>query len=188
MTSLTRPTNGRFGALFVGLDATPTGSAAGFDVVADFTGATQTDFGDASNAAPITPVHSQTDGSQFRIGVRGVWRVSVEIPVATAATVQAAINVDGQAADFSTDPAATNTRNVRRGVWTGAAAGDADTIQLSADIRVTQTLADGASTGTGGVVRILLSNGAGTGATAASLAPLASARVDFQWIGDLPPG
>jgi hypothetical protein len=183
--SLRRQVNGRFGALFVGLDATPTGSDASADVVADFTGATTTNFPDQSSAAPITPVHSQTLGSTFKIGVRGIWEVKAEVPVATAASVLAALNLDGVAGDLNTDPAAASQRNRAFSRWVGTAAGEADTKTLTANILVTQTMADDAAQG---IVRLLLSNAAGAGATAASLAILTNARLTFTWLADVPPG
>jgi hypothetical protein len=183
--SATQTSNARTGAQFVGLDDTPTGSDAAFDVVADFTGATETQFtGNPSNQAPITAVHSEVNGSTFKIGVRGKWLIQMEVPVATAATVQAAINLDGIAADFAADPASANTRNLSIGRVLGTAA-TSDTIMLSAVAIVTQDVALAAATG---IVRILLSNGAGAGATAASLAVLANARLIFTWVGDVPPG
>lgn len=181
---LTRQVNGRFGALIVGLDATPTGSDAGSDVVADFTGSTATQFGDQSQATPITIVNSQTAGSTFKINTRGVWEVKAEVPVATAATVLAAINLDG-VGDGGADPTALNTRNRAFARWVGTAAGEADTKMLAANILVTQTMADDAAQA---IVRLLLSNGAGAGATAASLAVLANARLTFTWLCDVPPG
>lgn len=183
--SATQTSNARVGAQFVGLDATPTGTDPSADVVADFTGATATQFlGNVSNQTPIVAVHSQTLGSTFKIGIRGKWNVRAEIPIATAAQVNAAINFDGLAADFTTDPASLNDRNLSIGRALGAAA-TTDTILLSADIIVTQDIALQAATG---IVRILLGNGAGAGASAASLAVLGNARVIFTWIGDVPPG
>lgn len=182
---LTRQVNGRFGALFVGLDATPTGSDASALVVADFTGATTTQFPDLSQATPVVAVHSQTLGSTFKLNTRGIWEVAAEIPVATAASVVAAINLDGVAAELNTNPAATAQRNRRRARWIGAAAGDADTIELTASILVTQEMADSAAQG---IVRLLLSNDTNAGATAASLAVLANARLGFTWLTDVPPG
>lgn len=183
--SATQTSNARVGAQFVGLDDTPTGSDPTADVVADFTGATETQFtGNVSNQVPIVATHSETLGSTFKIGVRGKWNIRAEIPVATAAQVNAAINVDGLAADFATDPASVNVRNFSIGRVLGAAA-TTDTIMLSADVVITQDVALSAATG---MVRILLGNGAGAGATAASLAVLANARVIFTWIGDVPPG
>lgn len=183
--SLTRQVNNRFGALYVGLDATPTGSDASALVVADFTGATTTNFGDQSTLIPIVATHSQTLGSTFKIGVRGIWEVAAEVPVATAATVLSAINVDGIAAEFNTNPAALASRNVRFNRWVGTAAGEADTKVLVASILITQTMAD---TATLGLVKLLLGNGAGAGATAASLAVLTNARFAFTWQSDVPPG
>lgn len=183
--SATQTSNARVGAQFVGLDDTPTGSDPTADVVADFTGATETQFtGNVSNQVPIVATHSETLGSTFKIGIRGKWNIRAEIPVATAAQVNAAINVDGLAADFATDPASVNVRNFSIGRVLGAAA-TTDTIMLSADVVITQDVALSAATG---MVRILLGNGAGAGATAASLAVLANARVIFTWIGDVPPG
>lgn len=182
---LTRQVNGRFGALVVGLDATPTGSDASADVVADFTGATTTQFADQSSTTPIAVTHSQTLGSTFKIAVRGIWEVKAEVPVATAASVLAALNLDGVAGDLNTDPVALSPRNRAFARWVGTAAGEADTKTLTANILVTQTMADDAAQA---VVRLLLSNAAGVGATAASLAVLANARLSFTWLADVPPG
>lgn len=184
--SATQTSNARTGMQIAVLDATPTGSAAAFLGVADFTGGTQTNFlGNPSNQAPVTSTHSQTDGSTFKIGVRGKWLIRAEIPVATAAQVVAAINVDGLAADFNgLTPAVLNDRNIARSAVLGAAA-TTDTIEMVGVAIITQDMALSAALGQ---VRILLTNGAGAGATAASLAPLANARVIFTWIGDVPPG
>lgn len=185
---LTRQVNDRFGALFVGLDATPTGSNPTEDVVADFTGATVTHFPDISDTTPIFHTPSQTLGSTFKITVRGLWLVTAEVPVVTAATVIAALNYEGLAADLNVAPLATTVRNRRRALWTGAAAGDADTLQVSAPILVTDSSARAPSSTGLGIVRLLLSDAAGAGAAAASLAPLASCRLQFDWVCDVPPG
>lgn len=182
---LTRQVNGRFGALFVGLDATPTGSDASADVVADFTGATATQFPDVSLAVPVIHTPSQTLGSTFKIAARGIWEVKAEVPVATAATVLSAINLDGVAAELNTDPAALAQRNRAFSRWVGTAAGEADTKELVANILVTEDMARDAAQG---IVRLLLGNGAGAGATAASLAVLGNARIAFTWLADVPPG
>lgn len=183
---LSRIVNGRSGAQFVGLDATPGGSDAAFDAVLDFTGSAQTDFtADPSDAAPIDPTHSQTQGSSFKISTRGVWAVSMEVAAATAATVALGINVDGAAADFDAATTTfTTTRMIARSLLINAAA-DTVLTTLTGLIYVT---ADMAASPTQAIVRFLATNNAGGPAPAATLAPLAGARVVFQRIGDAPQG
>lgn len=172
------------GANFVGLEAaTPTGTDAANDVVADFTGATALLFDAPSVAVPVLHTASVTLGSTFKIQLEGIWVVKARVVCITAATVVAGLNMDGAAADLNTDPGLPTTgRNLDRASRIAVAA-DQDSIELSSGpIIITRNLA---TSPTSALVRLLLSNGAGAGAAAASLS-VANCFIMFRRIGDVP--
>lgn len=181
---------GDFGAVFTGLDATPTGTDPSADVVADFTGATSGTLSGIPSFNPALPpvLHtpSQTLGSTFKINAWGIWQACAWVQAQTAASVLAAINLDGIAADLNADPvqiAAAPARQMGRGLWIGAAAGDSSPIALSSrQFIITKRMAQTASLG---IVRLLLSNNAGAGAAAASLL-LASCSFGLVRVGEIP--
>lgn len=167
-------TPGSFGGLWVGLDATPTGSDAAFDVVADFTGTAETLFTSPSIVVPVLAAHSQVNGSTFKIAAEGVWDIAVDIAAQTAASVRAAISIDGLLAEFSVDPVySTRTQTVKLRIATAA---DTDPITLEVkNVIITRALALNPAAA---LVRVLLSNNAGAGAAAASLVlPLCALRI-----------
>jgi hypothetical protein len=169
------------GALFVGLDATPTGSDANNDVVADFTGSAQTLFAHQSFATPVIATHSQTLGSTFKLAIPGKWLVEMFVPATGAGSVLAALGIDNTAGELNANPAPPNSRIKGSQLYTGAT-GDASPLFLSATFKVSRDVAAGAATG---LVRALLSNNAGGGAAAANLT-VASAWIRFTYLGELP--
>lgn len=177
------PQPSTFGANFIGLDATPTGSDAANDVVADFTAATQVLFDAPSVAIPVTATHSQTLGSTFKINVEGIWVISARVQATGIASVLAGLGLDNVAGDLSIDPALpTSGRNLDRALSISAAADTVALSLISGPIGITRNQA---LSSTGGLVRLLLSNNAGAGAAAAALV-LASCFICFRRIGDLP--
>lgn len=171
-----------FGAVFVGLDATPTGSDATADVVADFTGATATLLDSPSVAIPVIHTPSQTLGSTFKIVTEGIWRISARVQAQTAASVLAGLNIDGLAADFAIDPQQPDgTRRLDRALSISAGA-DSVPMQVSAEVVISRGMAQDPALG---IVRLLLSNNAGAGAAAGSLL-LASCFIQFKMIGAIP--
>jgi hypothetical protein len=183
MADLIFPQDNTFGGLWTGLDATPTGSDAAFDVVADFTGSTETLFTAPSDDTPVVATHSQTQGSTFKISQEGLWVVSLTVQHATASSLIAAIGIDNVAGELNADPPVENSRILRRGLSISAGADTVPVALTSAPFGVTDNMAKSASLG---LVRVLLSNAAGAGAPAATLAPLAAAALRITRIGSLP--
>lgn len=181
MQATTFPAPIRFRAF--GLDATPTGSDAANDVVADFTGATIEQEGGGILAADTAVVHtpSQTLGSTFAIRVRGLWLVTATVQCQTAASVVAGLSLSSPAGELNTDPVLSSS--IRdRGRSTSVAA-DQVPIKLSMLVAVRQDAA--ASTAAGALVRLLLSDAAGAGAAAASLV-LPQCQIELARLADLP--
>jgi hypothetical protein len=174
-------------AIFVGLDATPTGSDAANDVVADFTGATAivTAAQIAGPTPPIVHTPSQTLGSTFKIPSRGLWLVEARVHAVSAAgavSVRAGLSLDAVVGDLSIDPVVNaRTRDVALKTFV-AGAGDTTPVLVSMIAAVTAAMAADAALG---IVRLLLSNGAGAGAAAATL-NLPLAALSFTRLSDLP--
>lgn len=153
------------GVLLLGLDATPTGSDASFDVVADFTGSTVEINGEAGGV-PFVVAHSQTQGSTIKISRSGIYLVQFEIAVAASSLITMAIGLD------NTTPGETGgepIRNLQRILAVGretSLAANSNTRQIVAPVRISQTMAEDP---TRGIVRGLLTNGAGAGAGAATM-------------------
>lgn len=173
------------GALTVGTDATPTGTDASSIAVLDFTGAATTLFGDGVSATPVTVVHSQTLGSTFKPNRRGLWHVELDIVCTGAGTIQPGINVDGIAADLNSNPQV-SARTRAAGNHTGAA-GDVQSINLSAIVKITDNMARDTTGASGGIIRALATNGAGAAPAAANLVA-AQCSIRLTRICDLPPG
>lgn len=172
MLDISTPTT--FGGMWVGLDATPTGSDAAFDVVADFSGTTELLFTSPSIVVPVIATHSQTQGSTFKITAEGEWHVIADVTAQTAASVRAALSIDGIAAEFNVDPIySSRTPSVKLRVATAA---DTDPITLvSGPIIIPRNVALNPAAG---IVRLLLSNNAGAGAAATALVlPLTALRI-----------
>lgn len=177
---LPTPTNltAIFGAHIIGLDATPTGSAAGFDVVADFTGATSLINGDGSQPTPVAITNSQTDGTSIKINTRGRYLVTAVIPIVGAVTVNAGLCIDAPAGELATDPALSQTTfALARAVGLAALTMP---LTLVGEAKVSRVMAE---TPTLGLIRLLLGNGAGTGPAAAALS-LANVYLKVERIGD----
>lgn len=169
------------GGMWTGLDATPTGSDAANDVVADFTGSTAIIFDTPSIAIPVLATHSQTLGSTFKVQAEGVWLAFAKVHAITAASVRAGIGFDNVAGDLSIDPAY-SSRTLDIGLSISAAADTVPIMVQSGPIVVTRGLAlDPAA----GIVRLLLSNNAGAGAAAASLS-LTLASIKVLRLGNIP--
>lgn len=170
-------------AYLFGLDATPTGTDPAFVVVADFTGASETLQGGGilAGADAFDVVHSQTEGTRIKIRQRGEYIVRAEVQAQAIGEVVAGLNFDGAAGDFTINPQY-SSRTRSRGAANLAAATDLQMISLSAPLIVTQDMAGNAAAG---IVRLLLSDGAGAGAAAANL-ELASVMLEIERIRDVP--
>lgn len=177
------PQANTIGALFVGLDDTPTGS--GNDTVADFTGATETQRGAPSVATPVTAVHSEVDGSRFHINLEGKWHVKARVHHITASSVRVGLGLDNVPGDLTIDPPAPNFTTWRDLALSVNAAGDTVPVIVEADIDITRDMAQDQVAQATGNVRLFLSNNAGAGAAAASLS-LAICYIEFTRMGDLP--
>lgn len=168
------PQPSTMGGMWVGLDATPTGSDAANDVVGDFTGTTQTLFDTPSIATPVTATHSQTLGSTFHPNAEGVWLAYGKVQAQTAASVRAGIGFGNVAGDLSIDPVPTS-RTLDVSLSTSVAADAVPVVVDSGPIVVTRNMALDTTLG---LIRLLLSNNAGAGAAAAALnLPLAQLKI-----------
>lgn len=176
------PQPSSLGVLVFGLDATPTGTDPANDVVADFTGSTTTTFDSPSIATPVTVTHSQTLGSTFHPNVEGQWVFIGGVMCATAASVRGGAGFGNVAGDLSIDPAFTS-RTLDVKVSISAAA---DTVPMHVESGPQIVTRAMALDQTLGLFRLLLSNNAGAGATAASLAPLALGHIKLLRIGNIP--
>lgn len=169
-----------------GLDATPTGTNAGNDAVADFTGAaTQVSRGTAPTGAisPISHIPSQTLGSIFKIGMRGRWLVRAKVIAQTAAAVRAALSIDVAAGslDAAVTPQVDGTTIQDSGQVVQAAAGDIVPISLQMVVDINDVIA---ADQLSGLVRLLITNNAGGPPPAATLV-LADCMLSFERIGDI---
>lgn len=155
------------GGQWTGLDATPTGSAATNDVVADFTGATQTLFPLASVAVPVIHTPSQTLGSTFKVAIEGVWVFIAKLATQGAGAVALGLGIDNVAAELNTDPLAPiNARLLDQWLHVPPGAMFSGCYATSGPLVITRELAlDPARA----LVRVLASNGANAGVAAASL-------------------
>lgn len=176
------PQPSTMGGQWLGLDATPTGSNASEDVVADFTGSTATLFDTPSVAVPVLATHSQTVGSTFKIQTEGLWFGMGRVMAATAASIRAGIGIDNVAGDLSIDPVLTS-RTLDAAISTSTTADVVPVLVQTGPVVVTRAIALAAASG---IARLLLSNNAGAGATAASLAPLAMGFVKLLRLGNIP--
>jgi hypothetical protein len=170
------------GILISGLDATPTGTDAANDVVADFTGGTLVNFDNPSVATPVTHTPSQTLGSTFHPNVEGIWVMIGGFMSATAASTRGGAGFGNVAGDLSIDPAFTSrTLDVKISISAAA-----DTVPVHVETGPQVVTRAMSQDPTLGLFRLLLSNNAGAGATAASLAPLAQAHVKILRMGNIP--
>lgn len=186
MEQYANPQANTVGAVFVGLAAQVTGSAAAFDVVADFTGATATQLGTPSVPTPVTHVPSATDGSRFHINLEGEWVVKARVSHITASSVRAAIGVDNPPGDLSIDPVPPNGTTILDLALSVQLAADTSTLMVESDpFIITRAQAQDQVAQTTGNVRLLLSNNAGAGAADASIGTAIS-FIKFQRIGDVP--
>jgi len=179
------PQASSFGALYVGLDGTPTGTDASNVVVADFTGAVTTLQTAPSAPSPVTAFHSQTLGSRFHVDVDGMWLVRARVHAQTAASVRAAIGLDNVAADLLANPLAPNFSTIRDTALRIAAGADTDAMMLAAIVPITRDMANQQISGTSGNVRLLLSNNTAAGAAAAAL-NLPLCWISVERIFDIP--
>lgn len=172
------------GLRMTGLDATPTGSDAADDVVADFTGSTVTQSPPSGSANLFTVTHSQTVGTVIRAvpGAEGKYLVRFTVVAQTAATVFAGVSLDANAAARNTNPLLTNLTMMGASQRIAAAA-DTDTNEVTAHVDITQEMVNDPSS-LRGAIRMHLSNGADAGAAAAALV-LTAASVDIIYLGPL---
>lgn len=174
----------RRGELIVVLNASITGTAAGFDTVAAFSGASVTTLGSYPLASFITNTFSATDGTTIKISRRGLWFVNCHVrSTATgAATVVAGISLDAAAAALALDPDPTSAAFLATTSVAYAAAAEGGNLAMAAIAPITDTLAGGAATG---LLRLQLSNGAGAVPAAAAGIVVASANIRVEYAGDL---
>jgi hypothetical protein len=156
------------GGQWVGLDATPTGTAAANDVVADFTGSTQTLFAAPSVAVPVVALHSQTLGSTFKPMLEGIWVAIARLACQAAGAVAMGVGIDNIAAELNTDPLAPiTTRTLDNELRAGLGAGSFNGMMVtSGPIIITRAMVNDPTVG---LFRVLASNAAGAGVAAASL-------------------
>lgn len=169
------------GALTIILNAAPAGVVN--TAVASFLGGTTIQRGTAQVPTPVLVTHDANLGTTFKIQMRGRWRVRAKVPVATAAQVRASLSVDVAAGSLVAG--ANPSLSIEQpdvGRWVGGAAADAAMIPLEITVDVT---GDMAANPAAAIVRLLLNNGAGGAAPAATLAPLADGFVFFERIGDI---
>lgn len=180
-TPAANPTLAGIGIRLVGLDATPTGTDASADVVADFTGSTQVENPPSGVTSLFTVINSQTLGTtiRFNAGSEGRWKVKGTVVTQTAATVFAGLSYKGNAASLNTNPLLTNP-TVYEAQRRIAAAADTDTMSVEMEVEVTPE--DANSVTNPGIVRLLLSNGGDAGAAAASLV-LTACALEISYAG-----
>lgn len=173
-----------FGGQWSGLDATPTGTAATNDVVADFTGSTELLFTAPSIAVPVVAQHSQTLGSTFKPMLEGVWVALARLACQAAGAVALGLGIDNIAAELNTDPlGAINTRMLDNELRAGLGAGSFNGMQVtSGPIVITRAMVNNPNVG---LFRVLASNAAGAGVAAASLV-LPVCYFKLLRIGDVP--
>lgn len=153
------------GGQWLGQAAQVTGTDAANDVVADFTGTTETLFPHPSLAVPVIAAHSITLGSTFKIAMEGVWVLQAIVHAQTAASVRIGIGIDNVVGDLSIDPVLT-TRTLAVGLSISAGADTVPIVANSGPIVVTRNQAMDATLG---MVRLLMSNNAGAGAADAAV-------------------
>lgn len=172
------------GGQWVGVDATPTGTAGTNDVVVDFTGSTQTLFAAPSIPVPVVAVHSQTLGSTFKIAVEGMWFVHARLACQGAGACAIGLGLDNIAAELNTDPLAPiGTRIIDNDLRAGQAAPSFSGVTvISGPQAITRDMAEDP---TRAIFRLLASNAVGAGVAAATLV-LPVGFIKFKRIGDLP--
>lgn len=156
-----------FGALFRGIDAvTPTGTAAAFALVADFTGTIETRFAAPSVAIPVTHTPSQTEGSRFHVNVEGMWSARVMFVKVLNQSIGLAVGLDLLPAQLNTDPFSLDERLLDFGEMTG---GPACSVQVWSGPRAITR--DMANDPTRGIWQIIAGNilAPNTGMTAAAV-------------------
>lgn len=153
------------GGQWLGQAAQVTGTDAANDVVADFTGTTETLYTHPSVLVPVLAAHSITLGSTFKIAMPGIWVLQAIVHAQTAASVRIGIGIDNVVGDLSIDPVLT-TRTLAVGLSISAGADTVPIVVNSGPIVVTQNMAADATLG---LVRLLMSNNAGAGAADAAV-------------------
>lgn len=169
------------GGQWVGQAAQVTGTDAANDVVADFTGTTQTLFDTPSIAVPVLAAHSITLGSTFKIQAEGIWVLGATIMHQTASSVRIGIGIDNVVGDLSIDPVVTS-RTLDVSLSINAAADTVPVKVNSGPIGVTRNMA---LDPTLGIVRLLMSNNAGAGAADATVV-VALSHLWIKRLGNLP--
>lgn len=172
-----------FGGQWSGLDATPTGTAASNDVVADFTGSTQLLFTAPSIPIPVLAVHSQTLGSTFKPMLEGRWIAIARLACQTAAAVAMGLGIDNVAGELNTDPLTPISMTILDNELRVPPGASFSGMQLvSGPIIITRAMVNDPARG---LFRVLASNAAGAGVAAAALV-LNVCYFKLLRIGDIP--
>jgi hypothetical protein len=169
------------GGVWLGQAATVTGSDAANDVVADFTGTTQTLSTSPSIAVPVLATHSATLGSTFKAQAEGIWIAQATVMAQTIASVRIGLGLDNVVGDLSIDPVVTG-RTLDVALSISAAA---DTVPVKVNTGPISITRNQAQDATLGIFRLLMSNNAGAGAADAAVA-VALTCLQIKRAGNLP--
>jgi len=178
----TFPQGETFGATFRGVDTTPVGSDAAFSCVVDFTGAIETRFPAPSIAVPVIAVHSQLQGSTFKVAIEGMWQVNARFLTTNAGAIALGVGLDMLPGQLNTDPFSVDGRLFDAGTKVGGP--PLSVIASSGPRAVTRAMvADPAL----GVWRVIASNGNGVNAPMVLASVFqTNCSITFLRIGPLP--
>jgi len=170
-----------YAAILVATNATPTGSTD--DTVLRFDG-TLTALGNMALADWITITTTAAEGTQLRIIRRGIYRVELHVAVPASSVVWAGISLDANLAQRTANPSVAAAPTVvfgESGLYTLPAATTGAAV-ATAEIRISQRLAQGAITGN--ILRLQCSDGSNAAPAAADITA-ADTWVSIVRTGDL---